>query len=110
MDTYDADTTGDFDENTLDGSEGLDGDVLYSDGENYVVDAPDRWRGAEPHDSLDERLREEKPDFGAEDDDATFTEDDRDYDDIDGPGQVEQHYDERLSMLNPEQGRTLGRE
>ena len=45
---YDADTTGDFDENTLDGSEGLDADHLTGDGANDVMDPPVRWRGAEP--------------------------------------------------------------
>lgn len=65
---YDPDTTGDFDETTLDGAEGLDGDVISSDGENYVMDAPDSWRGAEPHDTLDARLAEEKPDIDPEDD------------------------------------------
>ena len=61
-DNYDADTTGDFDENTLDGSEGLDATVITGDGENYVMDVPDKWRGADPHDTLDSRLAEEKPD------------------------------------------------
>ena len=56
---YDPDTTGDFDETTLDGSEGLDGDFLTGDGENYVMDPPDRWRGASPHDTLGKRLAEE---------------------------------------------------
>ena len=65
---YDADTTGDFDENTLDGSEGLDADPMTGDGENYVMDPPDRWRGAEPHDTLDRRLAEEKPDVDPDED------------------------------------------
>ena len=65
---YDPDTTGDFDETTLDGSEGLDGDFLTGDGENYVMDPPDRWRGASPHDTLGKRLAEEKPDIDVDDD------------------------------------------
>ncbi|MBV7295698.1 hypothetical protein KRX51_07195 [Corynebacterium sp. TAE3-ERU12] len=82
---YDPDTTGDFDETTLDGSEGLDGDIITSDGENYVMDAPDRWRGADPHDSLDSRLAEEKPDVDLNEEPEYDPEqryhDDSDYDD-----------------------------
>lgn len=68
MGDYDADTTGDFNEYTLDGSEGLDADHFTADGENYVMDPPDHWRGADPHSSLNQRLAEEKPDVvGTED-------------------------------------------
>lgn len=67
-DDYDADTTGDFDETTLDGSEGLDGDFLTGDGENEVMQPPERWHGAEPHDTLNKRLAEENPDVAVDDD------------------------------------------
>lgn len=81
-DDYDADTTGDFDETTLDGAEGLDGVFLSGDGENYVMDPPDRWRGADPHDTLQKRLAEENPDFGANEE---FEEDpEMRYGDVDG--------------------------
>ena len=72
---YDPDTTGDFDENTLDGSEGLDADHMTGDGENYVMTPPDRWRGAEPHDTLDRRLAEEKPDIDPDDEGVEEEED-----------------------------------
>ncbi|HHU44418.1 MAG TPA: hypothetical protein GXZ46_02050 [Actinomycetales bacterium] len=100
---YDADTTGDFDENTLDGSEGLDGDLMTGDGENYVMDAPDRWRGAEPHDTLNKRLAEENPDF------------DPDYDpDVDPEGRygdVDGHEDFEFGTpgdRDPDRNRRLG--
>ena len=38
---YDQDTDGDYDENTLDGSEGLDADTISTDGEDLTVDAPE---------------------------------------------------------------------
>jgi len=63
-DDYDPDTTGDMDENTLDGSEGLDADVLTSDGEDLTVDAPERWTDDDRGAALDERLAAERPDFG----------------------------------------------
>ena len=58
---YDQDTDGDYDENTLDGSEGLDADVISTDGEDLTVDAPESWKPAEEHDTLDEKLAAERP-------------------------------------------------
>lgn len=63
---YDQDTVGDFDENTLDGSEGLDADVISTDGEDLTVDPPENWKSAEEHHSLDSKLAAERPDTGAE--------------------------------------------
>ncbi|MEJ5920098.1 MULTISPECIES: hypothetical protein [unclassified Corynebacterium] len=101
-DDYDADTTGDFDETTLDGAEGLDGDVISSDGENYVMDPPDEWRGADPHDSLDKRLAEEKPD--------TNPDDDPDYDPEGRYGDVDGHepFEFERDPLDPDYNRRLG--
>lgn len=58
---YDQDTDGDYDENTLDGSEGLDADVISTDGEDLTVDAPESWKPVEEHDTLDEKLAAERP-------------------------------------------------
>lgn len=102
-DSYDADTTGDFDETTLDGSEGLDGDFLTGDGENYVMDPPDRWRGAEPHDTLRKRLAEEKPDIDA-DDDLDYDPEMR-YGDIDGQDPFEFGSD---GPRDPDRNRRMG--
>lgn len=63
---FDPDTTGDHDENTLDGSEGLDADVITSDGEDLTIDPPDQWRSAEEHHSLDDKLEAERPDVGVD--------------------------------------------
>lgn len=104
---YDADTTGDFDETTLDGSEGLDGDIITSDGENYVMDAPDHWRGADPHDSLDKRLAEEKPDIDVDDDQPWGEDPEQRYGDIDG--QDHDFYDPRRGHRDdPDHNRRLG--
>ncbi|UVE95806.1 hypothetical protein [Dietzia sp. B32] len=65
MDTdreFDQDTDGDHDENTLDGSEGLDADVISTDGEDLTVDAPESWKPVEENDTLDEKLAAERPD------------------------------------------------
>ena len=100
---YDPDTTGDFDENTLDGSEGLDADVMTGDGENYVMTPPDRWRGAEPHDTLDRRLAEEKPDIDPDDDPDADPE--LRYGDVDGHEPFE--FGERGNR-DPDRSRRLG--
>ena len=59
---YDQDTDGDYDENTLDGSEGLDADVISTDGEDLTVDAPESWTPVDEHDTLDDKLAAERPD------------------------------------------------
>ena len=59
---YDPDTVGDHDENTLDGSEGLDADVITTDGEDLTVEAPETWIPAEEHHDLDDKLAAERPD------------------------------------------------
>lgn len=59
---YDQDTDGDYDENTLDGSEGLDADSISTDGEDLTVDAPESWKPIEENDTLDEKLAAERPD------------------------------------------------
>ena len=59
---YDQDTDGDYDENTLDGSEGLDADTISTDGEDLTVDAPESWKPVEENDTLDEKLSAERPD------------------------------------------------
>lgn len=67
MDTerdYDQDTVGDHDENTLDGSEGLDADAITTDGEDLPVEAPEHRTSAAEDESLDERLDAERPDVG----------------------------------------------
>ncbi|MDO4610674.1 hypothetical protein [Corynebacterium sp.] len=107
---YDADTTGDFDETTLDGSEGLDGDVITSDGENYVMDAPDSWRGADPHDSLDSRLAEEKPDIDVDDDRPWGDDPEQRYGDVDGHEHDDYGYGygRRSGPGDPDHNRRLG--
>ncbi len=70
MDTereYDQDTVGDYDVNTLDGSEGLDADAITTDGEDLTADAPETWKPADEDESHDERLRAERPDVGESD-------------------------------------------
>lgn len=65
MDTereYDQDTVGDYDENTLDGSEGLDADAITTDGEDRTVEPPEDWKPLEEDQGLDDRLRAERPD------------------------------------------------
>lgn len=65
MDTsreYDQDTAGDFEDNPLPGSEGLDADTITTDGEDLTMDAPEQWTPAEEHDTLDEKLAAERPD------------------------------------------------
>lgn len=65
MDTereYDQDTVGDFDENTLDGSEGLDADAITTDGEDAPVEAPEERTPVEEDETLDDRLAAERPD------------------------------------------------
>ena len=62
---YDQDTGGDGDENTLDGSEGLDADVLTTDGEDVTMIPPETWRSAEENQTLDEKLEAERPDVDA---------------------------------------------
>ena len=59
---YDQDTVGDYDENTLSGSEGLDADVITTDNEDLTVDAPESWKPVEENDTLDEKLAAERPD------------------------------------------------
>lgn len=61
---YDQDTVGDHDETTLDGSEGLDADVLTTDGEDLTMEPPETWIPAEEHHGLDEKLAAERPDVG----------------------------------------------
>lgn len=61
---YDQDTVGDHDETTLDGSEGLDADVLTTDGEDLTMEAPESWIPAEEHHDLDDKLAAERPDVG----------------------------------------------
>lgn len=61
---YDQDTVGDYEENTLDGSEGLDADVTTTDGEDLPAEAPETWKRHEEDESLDERLDAERPDVG----------------------------------------------
>lgn len=68
MDTereYDQDTVGDHDENTLDGSEGLDADAITTDGEDLPAEPTEEWQSAQEDESLDERLDAERPDVGA---------------------------------------------
>lgn len=60
---YDQDTVGDHDENTLDGSEGLDADAITTDGEDLTVDAPESWKPAQENDTLDEKLAAELTDI-----------------------------------------------
>lgn len=59
---FDQDTVGDHDENTLDGSEGLDADTLTTDGEDLTVEPPETWIPAEEHHNLDDKLAAERPD------------------------------------------------
>ena len=59
---YDQDTDGDYDENTLDGSEGLDADVITTDNEDLTVDAPETWKPIEENHDLDDKLAAERPD------------------------------------------------
>lgn len=59
---YDQDTDGDYDENTLSGSEGLDADVITTDNEDLTVDAPESWKPIEENDTLDDKLAAERPD------------------------------------------------
>lgn len=61
---YDQDTVGDNDENTLDGSEGLDADVITTDGEDLTIDPPENWKPVEENHNLDEKLDAERPDVG----------------------------------------------
>src|SRR5690625_2412535 len=60
---YDQDTVGDYDENTLDGSEGLDADTITTDGEDLTMDPPEEWKPAEENESLDDKLAAERPDL-----------------------------------------------
>lgn len=59
---YDQDTVGDHDETTLDGSEGLDADILTTDGEDLTMEPPETWIPAEEHHDLDDKLAAERPD------------------------------------------------
>lgn len=59
---YDQDTDGDHDENTLDGSEGLDADVITTDNEDLTVDPPETWKPIEENHDLDDKLAAERPD------------------------------------------------
>lgn len=61
---YDQDTVGDHDETMLDGSEGLDADILTTDGEDLPAEAPEKWIPAEEHHDLDDKLAAEQPDVG----------------------------------------------
>lgn len=61
---YDQDTDGDYDENTLDGSEGLDADAISTDGEDLPVEPPESWKPIEENDDLDDKLAAERPDVG----------------------------------------------
>ncbi len=61
---YDQDTDGDYDENTLDGSEGLDADAITTDGEDLPVEAPETWKPIEENHDLDDKLAAERPDVG----------------------------------------------
>ncbi len=85
---YDQDTDGDYDENTLDGSEGLDADTISTDGEDLTVDAPESWKPVEENDTLDEKLSAERPDVDtAEPEDKGVAEEPRDQiDDLDPDG------------------------
>ena len=67
MDTerdHDQVTVGDHDENTLDGSEGLDADAITTDGEDLPVEAPEDPVRTEEDETLEERLWAERPDVG----------------------------------------------
>lgn len=78
MDTsreYDQDSSGDVDEHTLPGSEGLDADTITTDGEDLTMDAPEEWKPAEEHDTLDEKLAAERPDTDAPAGDTTGDDD-----------------------------------
>lgn len=61
----DHDTVGDHESNTLDGSEGLDADVISTDGEDLTVDPPENWKSVEENDTLEAKLAAERPDTGA---------------------------------------------
>ncbi|MET3860350.1 hypothetical protein ABIE38_001260 [Dietzia sp. 2505] len=85
---YDQDTVGDYDENTLSGSEGLDADVITTDNEDLTVDPPEEWLPVEEHDTLDAKLEAERPDVDTpEPEDEGVSAEPRDpIDDIDPEG------------------------
>lgn len=92
---YDQDTVGDHDENTLDGSEGLDADVISTDGEDLTVDPPERWKSAEENDTLEDKLAAERPDTGTGDPESTGDPEDPDQREI----------EDEIDQLDPD-GRT----
>lgn len=87
---YDQDTVGDYDENTLDGSEGLDADVISTDGEDLTVVPPEEWISAEENDSLDEKLAAERPDVDSpeSEDRGASAEPHDQIDDLDPEGEI----------------------
>ena len=87
---FDQDTVGDYDENTLDGSEGLDATVNSTDGEDLPVDAPEERAMVEENDTLDEKLAAERPDVDSpEPEDAGISAEPRDQiDDLEPGGET----------------------
>jgi hypothetical protein len=58
-----------FDDNPLEPDEQLDSDEIRNDDGDEVVDPPDEWIDAKDNETLDERLAEEIPDDGYDEDD-----------------------------------------
>jgi hypothetical protein len=58
-----------FDDNPLEPEEQLDSDEIRNDDGDEVVDPPDEWIEAKDNETLDERLAEEVPDDGDDEDD-----------------------------------------
>jgi hypothetical protein len=94
-----------FDDNPLDTTESLDSDEVRNDDGDEVADPPERWIEAKDDETLSERLSEEEPDVGYDDDD----EDGSEAHDSEEGGGLELDSNADLDELDPEQhGRSYG--
>ena len=87
------------DDNPLTPEEALDSDQVRNDDGDEVVDPPERWIDAKEDETLDERLAEEEPDVGEDEDDEPSS----DAHDSDSGGGLELFSDDVLDELDPEQ-------
>jgi hypothetical protein len=96
-----TDMAGEFDDNPLKPAEQLDSDEVRNDDGDAVVDPPQDWIEADEHETLDERLAEERPDVSADDIDPV---------DADAADRtVELESDDELDRVDPQQhGRERG--
>lgn len=88
----------DVDDNPLEPAEELDSDEIRNDDGDEVVDPPEKWIEARDNETLDERLAEEVPDDGRDDEgDKEPTE----AHDSDAGGGLELVDDVELDRLDP---------